>query len=108
MARALVLGVAGLEVAAVVGGEEHDRVVEQVEAAQRVEQPAQRLIQPLDHAVVAAEVLRGGATQLGQVRRRPPARILLAVTHRGGIVVQVVLVVRFEVGDEQEKRLCLV
>ena len=108
MARALVLGVAGLEVAAVVGGKEHHRVVEQVEAAQGIQQPAQRLVQPLDHAVVAAEVLGGGAAELGQVRRRPAARVLLTVAHRRGIVVQVVLMVRLQVGDKQEEGFCLV
>ena len=75
MAGALVLAVAGLEVTAVVRGEQHDRVVEQVEADERIHQPAEGLVETPDHAVVAGEVLRAAALQGDEVRRDPVPRV---------------------------------
>ena len=105
VAGALVLVVAGLEVAAVIRGEHHDGVVQQFQALERVEEPAEGLVEALDHAVVAAQVLLRGAAQGGQVGRGVAAGVALPVAIRRRVVVEVVLVVRLQEGEEQEERL---
>jgi len=96
VARALVFPVARFEVAAVIRREEHDRVFHQVEALERVEQPAERLVKPFYTAPVAAEMLAGRASQRGKVGRNPPVLISLAVAVGRDEVVDVVLVVRLQ------------
>ncbi len=105
MAGALVLAVAGFEVVAVVGGVGHDRVVQQVHAAQRVEQPAEPFVQAFDLTQVAAHVPVRGAAERGQVRRHPAALVALLVAVGGRVVVRLVLVVRLQQRQEEEERL---
>ena len=102
---ALVFAVAGLEVAAVIGGVQQHRGLREVQAAHRVLQAAKRLVEPLHHAVVTGQVARGGTAERAQVGRRPGAGVALLVAGRRGVVVAVVLVVRLDERDEQEKRI---
>ena len=104
MTGTLVLGVAGPEVVAVVGGEQHDRLFGQVQALQRVLQAAVGLVEALHHAVVPAQVPRRRPAEGGQIGRHPAAGVALAVAVRRRVVVEMVLVVRLDVGDEQVER----
>ena len=63
MTRALVLVVARLEVTAVIRSKEHYRVVIQLQTLERVVQAAIGFIEPLDHPVIAAQVLMSRAGQ---------------------------------------------
>lgn len=105
MHRALVFGVAGLEMTAMIGTECDHRVVVEAEAAQRVQDPAVRLVQSFDHPVVAADLLVCGAAQTGEVRRQPGAVITISIDCRRRVIVPTVLMMRFEKGQKQEERL---
>ncbi len=81
---------------AVIGGKENDRVLIQIEAFERVQQSPERFVEAFDGAEVAAKVLIGGAIQSGKIMRDPPVGVTFAITVGRDIVIDIVLVVRFE------------
>ena len=107
MATAFVFGVARLEVAAVIGGEEDDGIVEHIQADQSINQAAERFVQPLDHAQVAGHLLMGRAAQRRQIRRHPARAVTFVVADRRRIIVAVVLMMRLNEGTEEEERTIL-
>ncbi len=105
VAGALVLTVAGLEVATMVGREQHDRVVQQVETLQRVEQTSVGFVEPLDHPPVPRQVLLRRPTEGQQVGRGPAPFVTWSVANRSRVVIDPVLVMGFQIRTEQEERL---
>ena len=97
MAGALVLAVPGLEVAAMIGREEHDRVVQEIEAFQCVEQTPVGLIQAFDHPPVSGKMLMRRAAESEQVGRNPAAFVARPVAIGRRVIVEPILVVRLEV-----------
>lgn len=109
MRRALVRGVAGTEVGAVIRGAGEHGVVLDAQAAQGVAQPPHPLVHAFDLPRIAADVavrtaLRRGRAERGEVRREPPALVPLPVPGGGRVVVRRVLVVLFEQGEEEQER----
>ena len=100
MAGAFVFGVARFEVVAMIRGEEDDAVLQHIQADQRVDQPAKRLVQPLDHAEVTGQLLMAGAAERRQVRRNPATAIAFGISGRRRKITAVVLMVRLDVGQE--------
>lgn len=93
---------------AVVGGEEDDRVIELTETLQRIEQPSQCLIQPFDHAIIAAQMGMGRSAQCRQIGWNPLGGVLFTIAIGWWIVIEMVLMMRLDVGDKEKEGILLI
>ena len=103
MTGAFVLRVARLEVAGVVGREENDGFLVYSEALERIHDATERFVETFDHAQITAEVLPRAASKGLKVGWYPLACVAFAIAVWGRVVVYMVLVMRLEVGSEEEK-----
>lgn len=94
--------------ATMIGSEENDCIVGQIEALECIHHPPESFVKPLDHAPVPRKVLLRCAAQGRQVGRRPSALVALTVAVRRGIGVEPILMVRLEERQEQEEWTALV
>ena len=104
MAAALVLGVAGAEVAAVVRGVDHDGLLQLTRLLQGLQQPAHVLVQAGHAAVVPGQLGLPVARQGAQVRGHEGVGVARLVPLRGHVAVDVVLVVGLQEGDHLHER----
>ena len=104
MRAALVLGIAGLEVAAVIAEEHQDRVLVEAGLGERLADRADRLVHLGDAGVIVGQLAGPGAGQrpqvLGDERIGVPALVFLGRIEGVGIV----LVMDFEIRERQQKR----
>src|SRR5262249_43128109 len=102
---ALVLGIPGPEMAAVVADEHHDRALGQLALCQLPPQPPDVLIDARDAAIVVGELLLPVARKEREVGRHERIAIAIGVAVWRDETVAVVLKVRLEVRDDEEERL---
>ena len=83
--------------APVIRGKEDDSVIKQVETLESIEKSAECFVQPFYHTVVAPQVLMCRTTECGEIGRYPFPSVSFPISIRRWIIVQMILVVRFNV-----------
>lgn len=104
MTGSLVFGIACLEVTAVIRREQHNRVVEQIETFEGIEQTTLDFVEPTNHAPVAGKMLLAGTTKRGQIGECPSIFVAGSIAIRGRIVNAAILMMRLQIGAKKKKR----